>query len=775
MLPDHVLYGRPTHASVPAFCSRRAGSRRGWTALCVAALFALSAGGEGGELPEGASTSDSHAAGYPTANTYSEHENSPLEASPPGAPPDLPAGSTMFDFVEKQNSANDPRNHIRFQTWNATVRSDGEAIEKLSHTDTLVRGGALAVDKRTFTLSGPTSWVGLITVENIAFCDYNWSHGSGQYAHIVYHGQAKLITGATTDYDIDIVHEGGRTATESTSSGWSLKGGAGVSVGGQEKGKRKGPAGQVGIEGGFESSKEKTVTSSAVPPRQDHDKSRDTKVEVSTGSQNLPVTLTVEHQSRISGTIGCNAFDDTPIRVVVRFDVINDLVAKWEITGSVGDPAVSPCEGEFPDKIVTQRSRYGELAQAHQSSTIERVYGHLRVPIGLNGESGRQAGRVAVHAGEAVEADRVYAIATQPTEVTDLPATITIPAGEFGAEVEMGCITDDEVTVTLTALDELGQPPSATLTLPSFAASSLAEIETTAVSIGVHGDSISRPSTQPCSIVVLRTPFDDHATEGTAVSVDVDDPNGILVTLPGTLTIPAGELDLEKPVEFTANTGTATVTLTAGTYERKLTFVSKNATWTTIPELRLPVGATALFEVESDLPVPTDTTVSLACSGGAGQLVIDSATHHTTVFAGFREVFARMTGGQAGETTLQVTPYGAATVNVAVNVVEADVDADEEGVVISGTSEAQGRSIEFRLPEGATFSNVLLPSGYESYVSVDAETSGYLVLSFLENGVPPSSLSVSWTLSDLPVSGPWIRVWDWVHADYAVEYELPLD
>jgi len=164
--------------------------------------------------------------------------------------------------------------------------------------------------------------------------------------------------------------------------------------------------------------------------------------------------------------------------------------------------------------------------------------------------------------------EMTFDITTDPAGATDLPDALVIPAGHksgcaFYTPQVSGCYT-----ITSELLDPAGDPTGdaqevetcaidpASETAPKLRSYWNAERSLNPFGLSRIASDVTLPA-----IMVGRTAFDDAATEATVVEVTVTDTNGVLESLPSTVTIPAGDYVAALDVELTGSTGVAQVKL----------------------------------------------------------------------------------------------------------------------------------------------------------------------------------------------------------------------
>jgi hypothetical protein len=466
--------------------------------------------------------------------------------------------------------------------------------------------------------------------------------------------------------------------------------------------------------------------------------------------------------------------------VIDHFDVRNDVLGWFTIeidTRAPTDPEPSAKDGSLDDhkyRLAVLPLPPGTTPACALPASGILASGSLETPRGLAGTVGSQPGILMVELDVPAEDDTSFAIETSVYGATNLPSTVMIPAGEPIAYLYFDALLQGTYDVELRVLDEHGAPTNEYFTLEAGDASS-ASYPDVEVWLTMVGRMSAAPSTDLGEIQVRRSAFANFATSATSVSLVVNDPNGIMDTLPGQVVIPAGSDSVNVPVTLTAMTGTATVQAVINSeVVSELEFGSvQQGLSAEASQLVVPVNAR--IDAVVKMAVSEDQSRDLTPSSTNPSVVSPTSPGNWTFAAGACTAMGPLEPASVGAATVQVGTQGLASVSVGVQIVAAETTLARDEILLSNMSGSNGGRITLLLPTDVTFDQVTLPSGAETYVEVTGVGTRGLRLEFVEGESRPASLAIDIQLGgqSLPASEFDVQVADDLRSRSSHRLEMP--
>jgi hypothetical protein len=262
---------------------------------------------------------------------------------------------------------------------------------------------------------------------------------------------------------------------------------------------------------------------------------------------------------------------------------------------------------------------------------------------------------------------------------------------------------------------------------------------------------------------VGRLGFDDLAAEATVVTVDVDDASGILPVLPPFLTIAAGETHTSIPVRLNDVAGAATLTLQAGEQAVRIFLASRSQEWSSLEQVRIPLGAVAPIPFVLAFGERTDRDVDLSLPDGSLLSLAESdAVDH--IRAGERAWFFHVRGEALGVTTVELSSPGLAALTVPVEVVPACVRVENGHLALTSLDGTREGEIRIWVQEGAVIERLDLPAAdAEDYLQVFGVGTREVTLRFSPSADLPASLTLPIAFGGAPNGDFELGVLDTMH------------
>jgi len=376
-------------------------------------------------------------------------------------------------------------------------------------------------------------------------------------------------------------------------------------------------------------------------------------------------------------------------------------------------------------------------------------------PFGLADEGGSTTGELNLILNEPAPRDLVFSIAVDPPDRLVLLQgdTLTIPAGGRFVGGALEAFTDGQAVVSAHLLDESGQLSGRVVALSMQCGSTSVR---GAPELYVCGEGDARQAGSGATIrgmrgraapalLIGRSGFDGYADVSTEVSLFVEDLDGILPPLPGTVTIPAGdaEVRIELPLQDVA--GTARIVLQSGDASVVVTVVSRTQGWSALPVIRIPVGALAVVPFQLQWPegeardivaMPTDGSIALPIvrpNGGGGSVHMVAGT---TIEA------ATVRGVAVGRTTIRYESEGLPALEAIVDVVPARVRWMDGQIRLANLPLGAAGTIELSAPDGVVFSEVSVPPDAAGVLDVTGIGTGRITLHLTDSPDAPDEMAV---------------------------------
>ena len=366
--------------------------------------------------------------------------------------------------------------------------------------------------------------------------------------------------------------------------------------------------------------------------------------------------------------------------------------------------------------------------------------------------------------------EQTFGLQASPAGKVSIPATMTLESGETFETTSFTALQEGSFTITATLLDEQGQPTSTT-TSWSGQNTAFLSMATPTVSAGLvldyarcrgDGGVEAIAGTAVGQLVVRRSCFDSFGTSPTTVSLGLDDPSSVISSLPTQLTIEAGQFTALCEVEFTSNTGMATITVTPPSGPEVvlvLHSIDLEAS-SMLPQITVPVNAICPLFITLNAYYESDISVSAAAANGS--VASTTLPFGSSLGAGSMGFAIEVqSGASPGSTSLSITAGSAefAGLTVPVTVRGAEVLADRSSIQLLGMDESTDPGIiELLMPDGVEFDSISFPSGYEAYMSAYADPEGrWITLTFLEGAERPETIEIDCSYTG-PLSGSSFRL-----------------
>lgn len=377
---------------------------------------------------------------------------------------------------------------------------------------------------------------------------------------------------------------------------------------------------------------------------------------------------------------------------------------------------------------------------------------HVDEPHGLAGETGSIPGRFVIELDRPATEDLRYVVRADPAGRLDLAAgdEILVRAGTRYGSLPFHALHAGIVLVTAAPVDD----PTRELT-GILEAASTARTATTTVWAGtldsgsefaLHGNAGT-----PLTLRAGRIGFADLDIAPTVVDVEVTDPDGVLADPPTQIVVPAGDAEVDVPLQLAA-AGRADLRLHHGGETILVTIVSRAQAWSSIPRMRIPVGAEAPLPV--DLRYPAARPHQVAAAPLSGVVSCEDAE----VRIGESIWFVPVRGTSVGTTSIRLTTAGLPDLEVPVEVVPPEIEAVGGVLRLSDLPAAAEGRIMLSAPDG-TGITLTLPPGAEEYLAVSGQGTDVVVLTFSPSPDMPTELVLPLALSGAATE---LNVVDWL-------------
>lgn len=588
------------------------------------------------------------------------------------------------------------------------------------------------------------SWDFLVSGSNIGEASVQLQASAtdiqGRSHSFSYSAQSGESVSTQTDVDRGVRVEGGRS------------GGGAVGISGA--GASAVLAGQTAVAGGV-ATRQSTSISKRFPKaggETGHTEPVVLKDEV-TGA--TPMSRTYEVSSEGSVTLRARAGKDGSAVVVLlnRFKVDNELRAFKEAwVGSryptPGDPP-PPSPPSPPGPTTPGGGGPGAAGNAGgnrgpwEGGTLVAL---PTAPHGLDGETGAVPGTLRIRYDRPASRDATFEVVVEPASALDAPARLTLLEGRTLVARHFHAIEPGTANVSLRMLDDAGAPNGVVLMM-EVEARSVAEYAKPAIwataggwpgapgrtvaARGLAGEDVG-------PLVVGRRGYASIDTEATTLTIETDDPAGILPALPATVTIPAGEATVALPLRLNVETGRASLRFVDGERTATVLVSSVAQGWTSIGVVRVPLGAVAPVPFVLD-HVQRDPR-AVQASSGAAAATLDLPI--ASMLPGERTWYVEATGAALGSAEIELTSDGLPPLRVPIEVVPVEVEIVAGRLELRGLDGSRAGAIRIAVPEGARFVALTPPETAEDYLEIEGLGTREVVLSFTPSPDLPAALSI---------------------------------
>ncbi len=460
-----------------------------------------------------------------------------------------------------------------------------------------------------------------------------------------------------------------------------------------------------------------------------------------------------------------------------EFKVQNSLevykCASWEpipppYPGEPGGPSTPP-ELPIPDAPVTPpdsdtdteperdppEEGTGDGRSDHVALTDDRdeptAHGHIRFPHGLSGEPGTLPGSMQVGVSQAAGTDLVFVVDVSPPDLLDLAGRdrITVRAGRQWSSISFHALRAGTALVGFELLDGSGARTGRRFEL-EVPLTSVADHETTRIWATVAGKPWlpgrgvavrGLAGTDAGPLVVGRLGFSGYDEEATVVTVETEDPAGILEEAPETVVVGAGETSVALPLALGEAEGTARLRLSHGTDSIEVVVLSRAQGWSSSPLVRVPLGAVAPIPILLDHGERSDRPVEAVVADETVGVIAEPAPQ-TTLRAGETAWFFRFRGETLGATTVTLASPGLGSIEVPVEVLPPTISIEEGRLEIAAIPPAAEGIVRLWTKLGMRIASIALPEGSEEYLSVEGAGSCLVTLTFTASPEMPTTLSL---------------------------------
>ncbi|MHC4939323.1 MAG: hypothetical protein ACYTHK_10170 [Planctomycetota bacterium] len=390
-----------------------------------------------------------------------------------------------------------------------------------------------------------------------------------------------------------------------------------------------------------------------------------------------------------------------------------------------------------------------------------RVGIHVIAPFGLIGEPGGMPGEVRLTLNTPAPRELVFSVRMTPDGALSLPRdeTITIREGEIAgggplvdARTFEGIEPEAIVSLHLLAEDGSLTGREVAVTVPLVSTTSRSEPQlyacadcdawiagADAVVTGIRGR-------RAPDLLVGRLGFDGYAGESTTVSIAVSDPDGVLAPLPASLLLTPDASEASVPLQLNDVDGIAVLTLRAGEESLKVHVVSRTQGWSSLPAIRVPLGATAAVSYRMTWPENDPRTVTASVEGGAQAQVVPG-TEIDALSPGALLWATRVRGDAIGSTTIRLESDGLPPLTVPIEVVPARVEFAGGCLRLANLPVGCEGTIRLVAPAGIRFESLAIPAELTDVVTVDGLGNEQLVLTLRASPNLPASLAMPVALS----------------------------
>jgi len=224
------------------------------------------------------------------------------------------------------------------------------------------------------------------------------------------------------------------------------------------------------------------------------------------------------------------------------------------------------------------------------------------------------------------------------------------------------------------------------------------------------------------------------------VSITVTDPRGVLAAVPSSVTLAPGESEVLVPLLLNDVEGNAVLRLAAGDETLEVTVVSRTQSWSSMPVIRVPLGATAAVPYWLRWPEPSPRSIEAAVEDGTSAAIVagaelDSLPAGATLWA------TRVRGSQLGRSIVRLESDGLAPLRVPIEVVPARVEFAGGALRLANLPLGTSGTIHVRAPRGVRFESLTVPPELSDAVTLAGLGSEELVLSI--HGSPDLTAALS--------------------------------
>lgn len=468
------------------------------------------------------------------------------------------------------------------------------------------------------------------------------------------------------------------------------------------------------------------------------------------------------------------------------------IAARAPVAGSPPAVSGSASQSAVPShaRSVAPRGRpFPSEGSRDLPGTSLRVGALLRRPSrGLSSEEGASPAVVEIVLSGPAPHDVTLRVAVDPPGAFTEPrgGSAQIAAGRDLGIVRTAALAPGAATLVVTPLDASGAATEVRLEVPLRAASlgDEAHPELRIVAGPPREDGPGRvllgdagieglAGAEAGVIRVLRSRFRGFDTETTEVSVDVDDPGGVLAcTLPRSVTIaPGAAASAPLRVAFTERAGTATLRVRAEGAETAAPLRAHRGRWRPRGAVVLPVGARAELECDFDPPVRRAPAARADTADAAIAAVTVPVPEESAPRAEVTRAHrVHVVAGAPGGTAVRLAADGFDPAEFPVTVVPNEVRVGGDGVHVAAIPTGRTGDVVLTAMNGAVWRvepSAPLPPGVRG---VRGDGSSALRITIDRGAADPDSAQIGARLE--PADRPDVRVDDGLHFPRRTPYRI---
>jgi hypothetical protein len=223
------------------------------------------------------------------------------------------------------------------------------------------------------------------------------------------------------------------------------------------------------------------------------------------------------------------------------------------------------------------------------------------------------------------------------------------------------------------------------------------------------------------------------------VAIEVLDPEGVLGAVPASIDVGAGNAEARVPLFLNDVAGVATIRLRAGEESLEVRVLSRTQGWSSLPVVRVPLGARAAVPFWLTHREPEARGVEARVEEGASAR-LEPGAETTSLAPGVTLWAVNVEGAQMGRSTVRLECEGLPALRVPIEVTAPRVQLGDGSIRLMNLPLGTTGSIRIDAPLGVTFRSVSVPAQLADAVAIEGVGSDRIRITILADPDMPATL-----------------------------------